>query len=162
MTCLPDVNVWLALTVAEHVHHRAALGWYERSSRAQLTWVRVTQMGFLRLLTNPKVMGKDVLAAAAAWRIWNRWSEDPRVIWSVEPPSLDIHWRKATHSARTGANFWTDAYLCAFAAAAGFGLVTFDRGMARTKDIPWISSRRRLASDSRPSAGLRRPEAYAT
>src|ERR1035438_8689919 len=129
MTCLPDVNVWLALTVAEHAHHRAAVAWYEGRSFAQLTWVRVTQMGFLRLLTNSKVMGKDVLTAAAAWRICDRWSEDPRVIWSAEPPGLDVHWRNATHSDRSGANFWTDAYLAAFAVAAGFRLVTFGRGL---------------------------------
>jgi predicted nucleic acid-binding protein len=29
------------------------------------------------------------------------------------------------------ANFWTDAYLAAFARSAGLRLVTFDRGFAR-------------------------------
>jgi predicted nucleic acid-binding protein len=46
MTCLPDVNVWLALTVAEHVHHAAATQWFETLEREQIAFCRVTQTGF--------------------------------------------------------------------------------------------------------------------
>jgi predicted nucleic acid-binding protein len=49
MTCLPDVNVWLALTIAEHVHHAPAKRWFESQEHEQIAFCRVTQMGFLRL-----------------------------------------------------------------------------------------------------------------
>ncbi len=135
MTCLPDVNVWLALTIAEHLLHRAAIAWYEQLSDDCIAWARITQMGFLRLLTNPKVMGKDALTAIEAWKLYDDWCQDPRVIWVVEPDDLDVSWRKSTASGRSGPNFWTDAYLAAFASAAGFTLVTFDRSLARAKHV---------------------------
>jgi predicted nucleic acid-binding protein len=40
------------------------------------------------------------------------------------------HGRQATRHRRAGLNFWTDAYLSAFAAMAGLTLVTFDRAFA--------------------------------
>ncbi len=135
MTCLPDVNVWLALTVAEHLHHRAAIAWYEQFSDDCIAWARITQMGFLRLLTNPRVMGKDALTGIKAWKLYDDWCQDPRVIWAAEPDDLDVCWRKATASGRSGPNFWTDAYLAAFASAAGFTLVTFDRSLAGAKHV---------------------------
>jgi uncharacterized protein len=53
---LPDINVWLAFSVADHVHHqRARLYWYEESGD-QLAFCRVTALGFLRLSTNPMAM----------------------------------------------------------------------------------------------------------
>jgi predicted nucleic acid-binding protein len=52
MTYLPDVNVWLALTLASHAQHRAATAWLEEVADETLAFCRVTQMGFLRLLTN--------------------------------------------------------------------------------------------------------------
>jgi predicted nucleic acid-binding protein len=35
-----------------------------------------------------------------------------------------------------GHNFWTDAYLAAFAEASGFTLVTFDEGFRQYKNTP--------------------------
>ena len=35
----------------------------------------------------------------------------------------------------TGTNVWTDAYLAAVAAAQGLQLVSFDRGLARIRDL---------------------------
>lgn len=31
MIYLPDVNVWIALAIAEHVHHKPAQGWFDSS-----------------------------------------------------------------------------------------------------------------------------------
>ena len=135
MTCLPDVHVWIALTIAEHIHHRAARAWYEQNPYDAIAWARITQMGFLRLLTNPKVMGRDALTSAGAWAIWDDWSRDPHVISVAEPYGMEDAWRGLTSSSRTGPNYWTDAYLAAFSLAAGFTLVTFDRSLARTKDV---------------------------
>jgi hypothetical protein len=53
MTCLPDVNVWLALTVAEHVHHAAATQWFETLEREQIAFCRVTQTGFFAAAYKP-------------------------------------------------------------------------------------------------------------
>src|SRR5271157_4636857 len=111
MTCLPDVHVWVALTVAEHVHHRPAVHWHEQSAYDAMAWTRVTQMGFLRLLTNPKVMGKDVLTAARAWKVYDDWRRTSGVVWAAEPDHLDPGWRRASVAGQSERNIWTDAYL---------------------------------------------------
>ena len=62
MTYLPDVNVWIAMYSPGHAHHLAALDWFNGSSESDLLFCRVTQMGFLRLLTNRHVMGTNAKA----------------------------------------------------------------------------------------------------
>jgi uncharacterized protein len=130
MTCLPDVNVWIALAIGEHVHHKPAKEWFESSDNMQIAFCRVTQMGFLRLLTNPRVMAGDTMSAARAWKLFDALCQDSRVRFAPEPPALESKWRDFTRHRRQGANFWTDAYLAAFAAASNLTVVTFDAAFA--------------------------------
>ena len=131
MTCLADVNFWIALTVDEHVHHAAAAEWLENSAGDRVAFCRITQNGFLRLLTNPSVMKRDVLTSAGAWAAYDTLSTNPQIRFVEEPEGLEQSWRNLTRRFSKGPNFWTDAYLAAFADAAGFSLVTFDRDLAR-------------------------------
>jgi hypothetical protein len=135
MICLPDVNVWLAIAVAEHVHHLFAKRWFDAVEGASIAFCRVTQMGFLRLLTNPRVMGADALSPSHAWRLLDALYEDDRILAASEPPGLDAAWRALTRTRPAGASFWTDAYLAAFASSAGQTLVTFDKGFRRFDDL---------------------------
>jgi uncharacterized protein len=135
MTCLPDVNVWIALTVAEHVHHGPAKQWFESPEQEQIAFCRVTQMGFLRLLTNPRVMAGEALTPERAWNALDALCRDNRIFFSAEPPGIETIFRESTRRRQGGVNFWTDAYLSAFASAAGFTLVTFDAGYARHKGV---------------------------
>ena len=135
MSFLIDVNVWVALAVGEHVHHAAAEEWLDQVTTERIAFCRVVQMGLLRLLTNPHVMGKDICSAASAWAVLDSFAADSRVVFAVEPDGLVQAWRETARDTHSGVNFWTDAYLAAFAAAAGYTLVTFDRGFTRYKDI---------------------------
>ena len=67
MIYLPDVNIWIALTSNRHVHHQIATEWPQGVDHDTLAFCRVSELGFLRLLTNVHVMGKDVLSPAQAW-----------------------------------------------------------------------------------------------
>jgi hypothetical protein len=136
MICLPDVNVWVALIVAEHVDHRAAADWYGGPDWDTLVFSRVTQMGFLRLLTNQHVMGRRVVDAEGAWNLLDRIQQNRNILFAREPAGIEALWRSFKTNRTTGHNFWTDAYLAAFAESAGFTLVTFDRGFARYKNTP--------------------------
>lgn len=135
MTYLADVNVWIALAYDEHVHHETALEWFATTKSDatlhQITFCRVTEMGLLRLLTNTHVMRADVRSPAAAWAALHTFYQDPRVQFMAEPEGLEASWRIATRHHYSGVNFWTDAYLSAFAEKAGYTLVTFDRGFRR-------------------------------
>jgi toxin-antitoxin system PIN domain toxin len=135
MTYLPDVNLWIALTVAEHVCHKAAMEWIEAAGSDTIALCRVTQMGFLRLLTNSRVMAGDVFTADRAWRLMERIRDDDRVVFVSEPPGLEPVWLTMTGYHKTGANFWTDTYLAAFAEVTGYRLVTFDQGFAKYKKL---------------------------
>ncbi len=52
MTYLPDVNVWIALAAERHAHHMRAREWFATLADERLVFCRITQLGFLRLLTN--------------------------------------------------------------------------------------------------------------
>lgn len=136
MTYFPDVNVWLALVVAEHTHARQAQNWAEQATGDWLVLNRITQMGLLRLLTNPSVMGRDALTGAESWRVADGLLERENIRFAKEPDGLEPSWRNLTPAGRVGPNFWTDAYLAAFARTTGFTLVTFDRGFSKHRDIP--------------------------
>lgn len=125
----PDINVWVALTHTAHVHHDVARDWFtELPADARFSFCRITQLGFLRLLTAEAVMGDEVLSQSEAWAIYDRWLEDRRVTLSDEPPALERRFRALTRSRHASPKAWGDAYLAAFADAAQFTLVTFDRG----------------------------------
>ena len=134
----PDVNVWLALTTAQHVHHLVARDWLaDLDEDSQLVFCRFTQLGLLRLLTSEAVMGEDVMNQVQAWDAFDAWARHVRIDFLDEPAALDGRFRAATRSRRPATRDWADAYLAAFAGVAHLTIVTFDRAM-RTKARPII------------------------
>lgn len=134
MICLPDINVWIALAIAEHVHHPAAQKWLDTSEEA-VVFCRVTQMGLLRLLTNRSALGSDTLSPPQAWGAFDAFLRNSRISWIEEPVDLERHWRVSTMREQRGSGWWTGAYLEAFAASAGLTLVTFDSQLARRRNV---------------------------
>ena len=133
-TCLTDVNVWIALATERHEHHAPARDWFFSLEEEGAAFCRVTQMSFLRLLTNSAVMGEDVLTPPEAWRRYQDLRRDWRVSFAAEPAGVEagwIHLMSATPAPRS----WTDAYLAAFAIGHGYALVSFDRNFARWKEL---------------------------
>ena len=126
MTYLPDVNVWIALAADKHVHHSAARAWFAKVRDERLAFCRITQLAFLRLLTNNHVMQEEVMSPSGAWQIYRTLRSDWRVGYLDEPSGLAENWDEFTDGVLTSPNLWTDAYLCAFARAAELTLVTFD------------------------------------
>lgn len=126
---LLDVNVWLAASWDDHIHYEKASDWF-RAQSGDLVMCRITQMGLLRLLSNPKTMGPDVLSRAEAWVTLDRLRADDRVRWASEPPNLEQVWRVISARQDNSHRLWTDDYLAAFAHAAELSLVTLDRGFA--------------------------------
>lgn len=127
MIYLPDVNAWIALTSDRHVHHLIAKNWFQSIGTEQIAFCRITELGFLRLLTNSHVMSEDVLEPVRAWQVYDELRADQRIIFLPEQIGFSEHWRKAGEQISGGANAWTDAYLAAFASHAQSTVVTFDR-----------------------------------
>jgi len=128
---LPDINVWLAFSVADHAHHqRARRYWYEESAD-QLAFCRVTSLGFLRLATNASAMRGNPLTVPQAWQAYGEFRRLPEVLLAVEPDDCETwleHWALGNDPAP---RLWTDAYLAAFARAGGLRLVSFDGDFRR-------------------------------
>lgn len=132
---LPDVNVWLALGVPDHPHHaRARRYWFEESAR-ELVFCRVTALAFLRLCTQPAVMGDDPLTVPQSWRAYRAFVELPEVLRAREPEGCESLLGTWATTGNPAARLWTDAYLAAFAMAGGYRLVTFDRDFTRFQSL---------------------------
>lgn len=126
MIFLPDVNIWIALTSNRHVHHSLASEWLQGIDSDRIAFCRISELGFLRLLTNGHVMGKDVVSPAEAWRVYDEWRTDDRVVFLSERAEFSEQWRQLGKQISGGPNAWTDAYLAAFALHANATIVTLD------------------------------------
>jgi toxin-antitoxin system PIN domain toxin len=135
---LPDVNVWIALAFATHLHHLAAKNWFNSLPKGRFFFCRMTQQGFLRLATNPRVMGSDVVTLSAAWIAYDIILRDARITFADEPAGVESIWRGHTQGATFTPKVWNDAFLAAFAEAAGYEVVTFDKGFSRYTNVKCI------------------------
>jgi toxin-antitoxin system PIN domain toxin len=125
----PDVNVWMAVLLENHVHRQAARLWW-RAAEATIAFTRFTQMSVLRLLTTAAAMDGKPLGLHEAWRAYDRLFTDERVGLMPEPPEIENRFRQNTQARSVSPKLWADAWLLAFAQSAGGTVVTFDRALA--------------------------------
>jgi len=132
---LPDVNVWIALAAEGHIHHVSARAWFAEQPDASVAFCRITQMGLLRLLTNPNVMGRAPRTIGQAWDVFAQLRRDRRLLFIAEPEGVESAWRGLMTQPGVGPSSWTDAYLAAFARTHSCLLATFDNGFARWAEL---------------------------
>lgn len=128
---LCDSNVWLALALSAHVHQRPAFEWLESvTDRGSVLFCRATQQSFLRLLTNAAVLapyGNPPLTNREAWAAYEAFLGDYRItLRTEEPAGLESRWHEYAARDAASPKLWMDAYLAAFATAAGATMVTTD------------------------------------
>jgi uncharacterized protein len=130
---LLDVNALVALAWPNHQFHHAVLQRLERKPAPTWATCSLTQLGFVRLSSNPSVVGIrktpgeaiDVLADLVG---------DARHLYVDSLPPLDTvanHFRTLL-----GHQQVTDAYLVAVAQRAGATLLTLDRRLAAPAGTP--------------------------
>jgi len=128
----PDLNVWLALSVAGHSHSTDAWKWLTLvPGDSRLIFSRYTQVGLLRILTNQAAMGQKTVTLQKAWNVYERWLDDPRVQFYPEPRGIDAAFREATapFAAKPASKWVGDCYLLAYARQSDASLVTFDKAL---------------------------------
>ena len=75
-------------------------------------------------------MENKPLTSRQCWDLFAKWAESGKAeLWS-EPSGIDPIFRQGTMVGQNSPKTWTDAYLAAFAEAAGLTLVTFDKALA--------------------------------
>jgi predicted nucleic acid-binding protein len=89
----PDVNVWLAILMAGHVHRSTAREWWESDTSESILFCRVTPVSLLRVLTTAAAMNGQPLTMNQAWRAYDRLFEDDRVALAREPEGMEERFR---------------------------------------------------------------------
>ncbi len=92
-------------------------------------------LGFLRLLTQPKVMGRFACVPAEAIDRYMALLALPEVEFADEPPGCEEAFLAFGRAPGFPSRLWGDAYLAAFALSFGFRLVTFDEDFARFEGL---------------------------
>jgi toxin-antitoxin system PIN domain toxin len=124
---LLDVNVLIALAWPSHVQHEAAHVWFAAHSRRGWATCPMTQCGFVRISSNPKIIADAVtpfeaiamLRAIVALRGHEFWPD----AFSLEDPGVFVDLGLGGHR-QIG-----DAYLLSLAVRKGGKFATFDQGI---------------------------------
>lgn len=122
---LLDVNVLVALTHEDHVHHRLVTRWFNASSRHNWGVCAFTEAGLLRVASRPATGGRsieeitDLLARLARHPGYRYWPIADS--WTVLASPL--------RGRLFGHQQITDAYLLGLAIREGGTLVTLDQAM---------------------------------
>jgi toxin-antitoxin system PIN domain toxin len=135
---LLDASVWLPLSAPDHVHHARAREYWSSEGWAQAAFCRITALALLRHLSNPRVIGAAALDGAAAWRALATWLALPEVVLLPEPAGVDEYLAEWSADLNLRSGHWTDAYLAAFARAAGCRLVAFDGDFDRYRGLDFL------------------------
>ena len=126
-TALLDLNILTALLWPAHEHHDAAHQWFSGRARARWATCSLTQLGFVRLVSNP-AFSRDALSPPRAVALLAEnlvhpahefWTESLQVPGAI----------KDMESALQGYRQVTDAYLLALASRRKGVFATFDRGV---------------------------------
>ena len=125
----PDVNVWLALLLEDHIHRALVRQWWD-SAQSGMYFLRLTQVSVLRLLTTPAAMNGRPLRMTEAWSSYDHLFDDDRVAFLDEPANIDVVFRKYSSKRHASPKLWADAWLLAFAECAGGTVITLDQALA--------------------------------
>ena len=118
-TFLADGNLLVALTVVDHIHHTAALDWFEQAE-PDLATCPITEGTLLRFLLREGKTAIDAIAVLDVIR-----SQEWHAFW---PDS--IRYEAAHLIGVIGHRQVTDAYLVALGRHHGSLVATLDKGLA--------------------------------
>ena len=135
---LLDANVLVYAHVGSFAHHARARTWLDTQLNGRfpvgLPWASL--LGFLRIVTNPRVFERPE-TMAAAWRQVGSWLE-AEVVWIPEPTERHREILGALlETAGVQANLVPDAHLAALAIEHGLLLCSTDSDFARFPDLRW-------------------------
>lgn len=124
---LLDANLLIALTHASHVHHGEAHAWLEQVSKRRWATCALTQLAFVRLTSNPRVVGDTISPSQAMQALASMTAQAQHEYWVDAPEPLQVP--TLASAALVGHRQVTDAYLLGLATARSQCLATLDRGL---------------------------------
>ena len=124
---LLDANLLIALTHAAHIHHAEAHAWLEQQPGRPWATCAMTQLAFVRLTSNPHVVGEHITPAAALQALATMTAQPQHEYWPESPEPLAM--ATLNSAALVGHRQVTDAYLLGLAVHKRQRLATLDRGL---------------------------------
>ena len=118
---LLDLNVLLALAWPNHQHHAEAHRWFSREARHGWATVGFTQLGFIRLSSNPAYTPNAVSPREAATLLRDLLSHTHHQFWPMPPAANADFYAKSL-----GHQQVNDAYLVEVVRQRLGRLITFD------------------------------------
>ena len=129
-TCLIDVNVLLALAWPHHVHHNTVHQWWERAGLTQWATCLQTQLGFVRVSSNPRFAPTPATPGQAMKLLGQMTSRPDHRFWGeIQGALADPELLRALSGVATHGQV-TDAYLAVLARRHGGQVATLDRSLA--------------------------------
>ncbi len=125
VTALLDVNVLIALAWPNHQHHKEVKKWFNGPDRKSWATCPITQNGFIRISSNPKII-ESAVTVLGAMDFLMQLTAHPEHHFLQD--SLDFSLiTPRPDSLLQGYRQVTDAYLVCLAARSESVLVTLDR-----------------------------------
>lgn len=124
---LLDANLLIALTHASHVHHSEAHQWFAQGPSRRWATCALTQLAFVRLTSNPRVVGAAFSPSQAMQALADMVAQPDHEYWDDAPEPLRL--ATLNSPALVGHRQVTDAYLLGLAAEHEQRLATLDRGL---------------------------------
>lgn len=123
---LPDINVWLAISLEDHPHHDRAVDYWKHERTAQLGFCRITMLGYVRLLCNKHLMAGKPMNTQEALDAYRSLMQKPSIAFCREPVKTDQILTELVHDNDLNPKIWTDTYIAAFAISSKLRVVSFD------------------------------------
>ena len=128
VTRLLDVNVLIALTWPNHVHHEAAKSWFAKVRGNGWATCPLTEAGLVRVSCNPSAVKESVSPADAIALLDRLRRLESHAFWAMEHSITALP--RGILARIQGYRQITDAMLLGLAAQHGGRLATFDTGIA--------------------------------
>ncbi len=128
ITHLLDVNVMIALAWPLHVHHCVAHAWFERVGQRSWATCPLTQLAFVRISSNAKIISAAVSPRAAVTALGEIVALAGHIFWADDLRVIDL--ASFSSSALVGHRQVTDAYLIELAKRHKGKVATLDAGLA--------------------------------
>ncbi len=127
MTALLDLNVLVALAWPAHEHHARARDWFLARGRSKWATCPITQLGFVRILSNPAFSPDALTVKEAADLLLKNVRQPAHEFWPDSPAATEA--LRPFLREGFGHRQITDAYLLSIAVRRKARLATFDRGL---------------------------------
>jgi uncharacterized protein len=135
-----DVNLLLYAIIDGFPEHSRTREWWEATlnSTTEVGLTGPAVFGFLRISTNPRVMGSPLPIEEATGHITD-WLAQPNVTFlHPGPRHLDVAF-KLLHDVGTAGNLTTDAQLAAFAMEHDAEMCSNDTDFGRFEGLRWVN-----------------------